>query len=172
MGTLLRLSVKKRLTEPRKWSRALFIQRARQSQDALEAICRALKNDQQRLRGKQQMEYHHYAAILERMRTLSHLNEAWSAILYNEERLPFDVWLRRYPALSACYHVRQDADAVMHLLKEIGISYRTTPDEEPRLRQQCTRAMATLLQSGRNLSYSMTALLDEVRFGQQRSCSG
>jgi hypothetical protein len=168
MGKLITLPVKKMRAKPRKWSLPAFQQRAHQSQEAIQAACTVLINDYKLLKRKNRVDYQHYIKILQMVHALHQRTASLSTTMYNDERLPFVVYIRRYPLLSACFHVQQHADKLIGLLKTACAVYSTSPIEEAQLYQDLIKALAALLESGREISSEITALLDQIRFCEQQ----
>ncbi len=168
MGKLITLPVKKMHAKPRKWSLPAFQQRTHQSQEAIQAVCTVLINDYKLLKRKKRIDYKHYVNVLQMVHALYQRTASLSSTMYNDERLPFVVYIRRYPLLSACFHVQQHVDKLIRLLKTACAAYSTTPIEEAQLYQDLVQALAVLLESGKEISTEITALLDQIRFCEQQ----
>jgi hypothetical protein len=168
MGKLIMLPVKKTHTQPRRWSLPQFQQRAHQSQEAIQAAYAVLVNDYKLLKRKKRVNYQQLVKILQMVHALRQRTVTWSTTMYNDERLPFVVYIRRYPLLSACFHVQQHADKVITLLKKGCGAYSTSPIEEAQLYEDVVKTMAALLESGKEISSEITSLLDQIRFCEQQ----
>lgn len=168
MGNLIMFPVKKTNTKQRRWSLPQFQQRAHQSQEAIQAACAVLVNDYKLLKRKKRVNYQQLVKILQMVHTLRQRTVTWSTIMYNDERLPFVVYIRRYPLLSACFHVQQHSDKLITLLKTGCGAYSTHCIEETQLYQDVVKTMAVLLESGKEISSEITFLLDQIRFCEQQ----
>ncbi len=151
MGKLITLPVKKMHAKPRKWSLPAFQQRTHQSQEAIQAVCTVLINDYKLLKRKKRIDYKHYVNVLQMVHALYQRTASLSSTMYN-----------------ACFHVQQHADKLIRLLKTACAAYSTTPIEEAQLYQDLVQALAVLLESGKEISTEITALLDQIRFCEQQ----
>ena len=168
MGQLIMLPVKKAHTKPRRWSLPEFQQRAYQSQEAMQAASSILVNHYKLLKRKKRVDYQQCIKILQVAHGLKQRTVNLSAIMYNDERLPFVVSTRRYPLLSACFHIQQHTDKLITLLKKACALCSTSSIEEAHLYEELIKALAALLESWAEISIEITALLDQIRFYQQR----
>jgi hypothetical protein len=166
MGKVIALPVKKTRARSRTWSLSVFQQRAHHSQMTIQAACVSLTSDYKYLKRKKRGDYQQYSKVLQKVRELRHQTNCWSETMYDNERLPFLGRVLRYPLLSVCYHAQQRADELIALLMEICIAYSTgTPlIEEARMHQDIIRALTELLKIEKEVSFEITAMLDQIYF--------
>lgn len=162
MGQPLASPAKRTRTTPRKWSLPAFQRRAYATHEAIQAACVSLTGDYKFLKRKQKADYRQYCKTLQTVHELRRQTDAWSAVMYNDERLPFLVYVRRYSLLIACFHVQQHAEQAISLLTTACMADHSVA--EARLHQILVKSLALVLESGKEITFEITALLDQFRF--------
>lgn len=96
--------------------------------------------------------------------------ESWSKTLYDSDCLPFMVRMLRYPLLSTCYHIKQRNERLITILMAMCLACTTNASciEEAQLHQDIIQALAALLEDGKEVSFEIISLMDQIRFQEQQ----
>lgn len=168
MGRLIVLPVKKTYAKPRRRTLSEFQQRARLLQKSIQTACVTLTQEYKLLQREKRINYQQCSEILKITHNIRQQADKWSKIIYDDERLPFAVYIRRYPLLSSCFHIQQQLEELTLAVKAACVICIHPYAEEIQMCQNLIKMLAALLESERKISSEIFALLDQIRFHEQQ----